>query len=482
MRYTGFVGPSARARSKIACDDRTVNLFIEKNESGTGKAPYTMYRTPGYTEWCDLSTTEPVRGNYSLNGQSWSLAGDTLYRLPLLLGGSPTTLATGINNPDDSPASIIGNGDGGHQLVFAAGSMLYCLDLITNTLTTIPDIQATFVEFMNGTFYALDPNTSTIFASDPEDGTTWDPLAVFQRSSAPDKILAIARVGTEIFAFGSQTTSVLFDAGATPFPLQQNTSIFIQRGIAAPWSLAVIDNSAIWLGAGIDGAGTVYQMQGYTPKPISTPAVEYAISQYAQTADAEGGIYQEDGNQFYVLRFPSANATWCYDLTEGFWHERGNWNGLDYDAVPVRGFVYANQHNLVGSSATGVIYRQSLDYATETDGETGIRWMRRAPHLCEEMVRNTYSWLQLDAEVGVGLSTTFDPDADPQVYLRWSNDGGQSFGNVHAAALGAVGQYQTRVIWRMLGQARDRVFEMFGAAKVVTALVDCYLGVRPGTS
>lgn len=482
MRYAGFVGPSARSRSKVACDDRTVNLFIEKNESGTSKAPYTLYRTPGYRLWCDLGTSSPVRGTYTLNGASFAVAGTSLYQLPYTLGGSATVRATGITNPDDSPVTIAGNGDGGFQIVIAAAGSLYCFDLRTNTLTLIPDIAATQALFMDGTFFALDPTSSTLYASAPEDGSSWNALDVFQRETSADKMLAIARVGTELWAFGSQTTSVLYDAGAADFPLDDNPNVLIQRGIAAPWSVCVIDNTVMWLGQGIDGGGTVYRAQGYAPQPISTSAVEYAISQMSTITDAEASIYQEDGNQFYVLTFPTANQTWVYDLTEGLWHERGEWNGLDYDALPIRSSIYANQTILVGSSETGKIYEQTLNVATETDGTTPIRWLRRAPHVCEELVRLTYSRFELDAEVGVGLSSDVTSEAVPQVALRYSDDGGQSFGNVRYASLGAVGAYKTRVVWYLLGQGRDRVFEVFGAAPVVTALIDAYLTIRPGTS
>ncbi len=50
------------------------------------------------------------------------------------------------------------------------------------------------------------------------------------------------------------------------------------------------------------------------------------------------------------------------------------------------------------------------------------------------------------------------------------------------ASLGAVGDYGALVEWWMLGNGRDRVFEVFGAAPVVTALIDAYLELRPGTS
>lgn len=481
MRYPGFVGPSARSRSRIACDDRTVNLFIEKNDSGTGKAPYTLYRTPGYQTWCDLGVSNPVRGLFTLNGGSFAVAGTKLFELPTTLGGSATLRATGIDNPDDGPVSMAGNGDGGFQIVIAAGGSLYNFDTRTSALTLIPDIEAVQVVFMDGTFFAL-ALTSSIYASATEDGSSWNPADVFQRETVADRMIAMIRVGTELWTFGSQASTPLYDAGAADFPLAPNPTVCIQRGITAPWSLAIADGAPIWLGQGIEGGGTVYRASGYTPQPISTDAVEYAISQYATVADAEAIVYQEEGNLFYILNFPSANATWAYDLSEGLWHERGEWNGLDYDHLPIRGSIFAQNVNLVGSRTTGKVYQQSLSLATQTDGVTGIRWLRRAPHLCQEKVRQTYTRLEIDAEVGVGLASAVTSSADPHVGLRWSNDGGQSFGNMHYASLGRVGAYGTRVFWNILGQARDRVFEVSGAAPVVTALIDAYLDVRSGTS
>jgi hypothetical protein len=483
MRYPGFVGPTARSRSKIACADRTVNLYPEKNDSGSG-APYTLYRVPGFRQWCDLGTSSPIRALYTLNGQTFAIAGGSLYELPYSLGGSATVRATGLQNPDDGPASIIGNGDGGFQLAIAAGSTLYNYDIRTHVLSVIPDIAATQLVFMDGTGFALDSDVSKVYASAPEDFSSWDPLDVYQRENAADRIIAMQRVGPEVWTLGSQTTTVLQEAGAADFPLAPNPSVFVERGILAPWSIVIADGAPIWLGTGNDGSGSIYRANLYSPVAVSTNAVEYALSMYGPMAllDAEAFAYQAEGHLFYLLNLPTANATWVYDVTENVWHERGEWNGLDYDALPIRGHVFANDAHLVGSRTTGVIYEQTLDVATETDGVTPIRWLRRAPHLSDERRRTTYATLQLDAEVGVGLSSSTASEADPQIGLRWSNDGAQTFGNVHYASLGAIGQYDARVIWRRLGFGRNRVFELFGAAPVMTALNDAYLTLRTGAS
>lgn len=52
------------------------------------------------------------------------------------------------------------------------------------------------------------------------------------------------------------------------------------------------------------------------------------------------------------------------------------------------------------------------------------------------------------------------PGADPQVMLRISNDGGKTFISEQWRSAGRVGEYDHRVRWNRLGQARKRVFEV----------------------
>ena len=47
---------------------------------------------------------------------------------------------------------------------------------------------------------------------------------------------------------------------------------------------------------------------------------------------------------------------------------------------------------------------------------------------------------------------------NPQILLRWSNDGGNTFGAENNIPLGPVGQYGQMVYWNRCGYSRDRVF------------------------
>ena len=69
-----------------------------------------------------------------------------------------------------------------------------------------------------------------------------------------------------------------------------------------------------------------------------------------------------------------------------------------------------------------------------------------------------FSQLQIEFTPGVGLQV--GQGFDPQVMLRYSNDGGFTWSNEYWVSIGKVGNTKNRAIWRKLGQARDRVWEI----------------------
>ena len=67
---------------------------------------------------------------------------------------------------------------------------------------------------------------------------------------------------------------------------------------------------------------------------------------------------------------------------------------------------------------------------------------------------------------------------DPQVMLRWSDDGGHTWSNDHWRSMGRTGAYGTRVIWRRLGMTlklRDRVYEVSGTDETKIAIMGAEL-------
>jgi len=108
------------------------------------------------------------------------------------------------------------------------------------------------------------------------------------------------------------------------------------------------------------------------------------------------------------------------------------------------------------------------------------RRLRRAPHLADEQRWLTYDRFQLDLQTGVGLNT--GQGSDPQIMLRWSNDGGHTWSHEHWVSAGRMGATKTRAIWRQLGRARTRTFEVVVSDPCAFFLCAAYLSVSEGNS
>ena len=234
-----------------------------------------------------------------------------------------------------------------------------------------------------------------------------------------------------------------------------------------------MDNQIYWLGQDERGTGIVYAMSGYVPARISTHAVEWQIQQYADISDATSYTYQQDGHQFYVLNFPSADTTWVFDVATGVWHERAEFsNGAFARHRANNKCVFANEV-VVGDFENGNIYTLDLDiYADNGATQKWLRSWRALPTGENDFNRTAQHALQLNCEAGVGLNA--GQGSDPQAMLRWSDDGGHTWSNEHWRSMGVIGKYGFRTIWRRLGMTtklRDRVYEVSGTDPVKIAIM-----------
>jgi hypothetical protein len=247
---------------------------------------------------------------------------------------------------------------------------------------------------------------------------------------------------------------------------------------------------------------------------VSTHAVEWHIQQYGNLSDAVAYTYQQDGHSFYVLIFPSANTTWVYDAATQAWHERAGWSNGDWTRHRSNCQVAFNNEIIVGDYDNGKLYAFDLDvYADDGAVQRWYRSWRALPTGQNNLKRTAQHSLQLDCETGVGLNgidpndnvqwffTTntgdqiitdtgdfllFSPPvvegADPEVMLRWSDDGGHTWSNEHWRSMGRIGQFGYRTIWRRLGMTmkiRDRVYEVSGTDPVKIAIMGAELIASP---
>jgi hypothetical protein len=388
----------------------------------------------------------------------------------------------GTINADTQRATIAANGIGGRQLFITSGGTGYCYDLQTNTLTPVgvPATTVTMGASIDGFFVYLDATTGTLYNSALYDGTSWSALNS-QRSAASDPWVAMCVTPDRlIHCFGESTKEALHNAGLPGFPFSIIPEANMPFGISAPYAFTV-DQSVTWLAQTKKGRGQVVVAQGYTPTRVSNHGIETTIQGYATISDTTACSYQQHGNTHAIFTFPTADASWAVDGATGTWHQRGYWNTTTgaYQAWRPGFALAAFGRLLVGDRQTGSIYTLATDTFTDVDGAL-IRRVRQPPPLTFDGKRFTVDGLRVVMDVGVGLPT--GQGIDPQAMLKVSRNGGKTFGNEHWTTLGALGTFNTRVLWSQLGQARSFVPQVVVSDPVAARITDASADVRVGAS
>lgn len=427
--------------------------------------------------------------------------------------------------------TAFGTGSGGvgtytisSSLTIAVGQTMYGLNFSVLPSTDGAFSGGTSVDIMDNYFVYNNPGTQQWGSSDLL-STISASTSYALKDGAPDKLVALIVDHREVYLMGEASSEVWSDVGSVPFPFQRIPGTSTQHGIAAQFSVARLGNSFAYVSRNNRGQAQIMQMNGYIPQRISNHAVENTLTnQYID--DAISYTYQLEGHEVYVTSFPTLNLTWAYDSTTGMWHK---WLAMASDGTYQRhrsncsasfqGLV------LVGDYENGKLY--SLDKLNYTDNGTNVRRLRRAPHLVTDFQRQYFEELQLQFQPGVGTTglsvnanvTTSDVSAylgtpyviasgatftigpleryiignpvavyysetttNPQAMLRWSNDGGSTWSREYWTSIGQLGRYKNRAIWRRLGMARDRVFEVSISDPVNAVIISANLKATNGDS
>jgi hypothetical protein len=469
--------------------------------TGTGGAgTYTINRSQTVAAESMSSATVGAVVTATISGTTLTVSGVTSGTLHVgqTIQGAGVTLGTIV--------TALGTGTGGTgtytlstSSTVSSGVTMYGINFSVLPSTDGAFSGANTVDIVDNYFVYNNPTTQQWGASDllsPISSNTSYAL----KDGAPDKLVALIVDHREVYLMGEISSEVWTDVGAVPFPFQRIPGTSTQHGIAAPFSVSRLGNSFAYVSRNNRGQAQIMLMQGYLPQRISTHAVENTLAnQYVE--DAISWTYQIEGHEVYVVSFPTLNLTWAYDIASGMWH-KWLYTAADNSYQRHRGNCCATFQGLVlvGDYENGKIYE--LDKTNFTDDGQNVRRLRRAPHLVSDFQRQYFDELQIQFQPGVGTTglsraTVVTPPApnpdpyyiypdatltigpldifvignttgvvisstttNPQAMLRWSNDGGSTWSKEYWVPIGGLGKYKNRAIWRRLGMARDRVFEV----------------------
>jgi len=435
-----FVGGAYKGRSSNASSEEAINLFVEKNAGEQGEGA--LVNVPGSILFSQLPVGE-VRGLHTFDSKLYAVCRSNLYRIDA--AGNYTDL--GSIGTSSGKVSMC---DNGYLLAIADGASLKVYSASTSTLTNTGSVNTSSCSAMDGYLIFIEDGTQRFWWTF-ETALTVDPLDFASVEGAGDNLVALKCHTRQIWLTGTETTEVWYNIGDTQ-PFSKFQGGFTQMGCAAPKSIARIGNSLVWLALNEFGDATIVGTTGYAIQPLTRehPQVAYQIDQYTSISDAIGYTYQYEGHDFYVLTFPSANVTWCFDITSMSWHKRAH---IINNTFPNREryncHAFAFEKHLVGDYVDGKVYELNSSYHT-MNGEIIPNQRDTMGQMEQDEERIRVRSLQLTGEEGVGGS----------VFLSYSKDGGHTFSSELETSFGAIGAYSHRAIWRKLGMGREFVFRI----------------------
>jgi len=483
MADFGFVGPAYTAQSIYQDSQECINWYSEIDNLKTDAAIYSqlgeqrsrgvvaLYPTPGLISRVQLANAE-VRCTYTFSSGDILLAvsGSTLYSI----SSSFTFSIIGSLFSSSGPVSI---SDNGISALIVDGLNRYSWVKSTNTFSAISSSDGAFsggqiVDVVDNYMVYNRPNTQQ-FAATTALSTSTPALSFSSKDGSPDNLSSLIVSSRELFLLGSYSGEAWVDVGTFPFPFARIPGTNHQYGCAATFTLKKFANSIAWLSQNDRGQAVVMMMNGYSPVRISTHAVENDL--VGKTiSDARAFTYQIEGHEMYVLIFPTADKTWVFDYSTQQWHKWLSWDNVTgYHRHRANCSAFFQGKSLVGDYQNGIIYE--LSKTTFTDNGKTIRRLRRAPHLVSDFQRMYHEELQIQFQPGVGLNS--GQGSDPQIMLRWSNDGGSTWSNEHFIGIGKIGVYRNRAIQRRIGWARDRIYEVVVSDPINAVIISANLKV-----
>lgn len=272
----------------------------------------------------------------------------------------------------------------------------------STTLTPVlqqPDAGAGFPQgplacgtiYLDGYIFVMD-ESGRIYNSGIEDPTTWGALDYITAGSDPDYGVAIAKQLNYIVAFNTYSTQFFYNAGnAEGSPLGANISANINIGCVNGDSVATFENTTIWVGQSRTYGKAVYQLEGISPKRISTRNIEKILEKTDWLSEVYSTALKFRGHTYYILTLVNQDAdedslTLVYDLEQQIWVK---WDSNLSDYVEdnpgyFMGAYFANFDNvpMVGSLIDNKIYEivvSGIDTFSDTEsapiicsGETEI--------------------------------------------------------------------------------------------------------------
>lgn len=464
-----FVGPTYNGRSTKINGQRTVNMYPKSEKPGS-KTAIALYGTPGLKRF-GVSGSGPTRSN------------GVKFRNDIYFVSGANLISISENSIFSEIGSILAEGSrceiaaGRTHIMVVDGEFGYIFDGTNFAQIMDPDFPSrpSHVTYLKSRFIVNRGMTDEFYISADEDPASWEALDFASAENNPDNILAHAATESDLYLIGDSTCQVFYDSGAADFPFAPYPNGTIEVGIVAPHSLAQFSGGLVWLAGNDEGDAFVVHAQGLVTNPISTAEIDWQISQFSTREDAIGAIYRQAGRTFYVLTFPIADKTFCFDLTPDGrdWHERKSFN---LGRWRVAGIGFLGNRVICGDYDDARFFE--LDFNTYSEDGAYLERIRVAPVI--HKTRKVMTFWEVIVELKTGTGLTLGQGSDPQIMLSYSDDGGETWSSELWETIGKIGEQFKRVKWEQLGDSEERIFMVKVTDPVEVEILGAYADISLG--
>ena len=425
----------------------------------------------------------PVRGMLEIPGGTSALAviGNTCYLVTISVPATPTTFPTlalnSVGTLLTSTGPVVMAADNGvgygvagtvvGNVAIVDGPYGYWFNWLTNSFAQITDpnfLGADRVLMIDGWWVFNKPNSQAFYTTAQPYGATFNGTFFALKDGSPDNLVTIFENKEQLWLLGERATEVWYNAGGALFPFQRLVGTLMQTGCKAKHSVSRFNfegqDGVIWFGRSERGENVILCTRGFNTDVVSTPAFANEVKNYPITSDAIGYTYQEDGHEFYVLTFPTADTTWVYDGQSKLLHKRLSYDPYSQTFHRHRSNCYMNFQGMrvVGDYQCGALFWMTRN--AYTDAGWPLLAKRRSAHIWDKGQRGRTFMASLQLDFATGSGNPSGMGSNPQAGIAISRDGGKTFGQRWFASMGAIAQNKIRTMFRRLGFGRDNVVDL----------------------
>jgi hypothetical protein len=460
-----LAGGQVSGRVSKANDQLTQNFYVKQEKPG-GKNKASLYSTAGLNSVGTIGIGPARSDPVVFKDKQYIISGGEFYER---LADGTTTLIDTLNTYGPRASMAVGF----DYILIVDGTNGYTYD--GTTFAVITDVNfpngAQTCTYLDGRFVVEKPSTLNYQWSNLEDPTTWPATNLGSAEGNSDNIVAVTSNDKDLYLVGDITTEVHYNTGSTTQLFAPYQNGLLEIGTPSPFSVRNTTQGIFMHAQDAEGQSFVVMISGQTFQKISNTEIDWEIDQLALQNDGIGFAYRLAGKLFYTLTFPAGDKTFEFNVSEDGlqWATRSSFGIGRWRANAIG---YFNGDHIVGDYNTGEFFK--LDYNTLTEGGNSIERLRRVPVVHSNNKRMKHVNLVLDIESGVGLDGIQQGD-DPQLMMRYSDDGGKTWSNELWKSMGKIGEYSKRLRWNKLGISRGRIYEFKVTDPVQVTLLGLYL-------